>query len=112
MKRLLVLLLAVAFFGPVALAASRTWKSADGRFSTEAELLGVKDGKAQLKKTDGKVIEVPLAVAQRRGPGSTSRSGIPKPPRRPAGRRTRRPSRRTSRPPRRPSRGRPIRRLR
>ena len=44
----------------MALAAARTWKSADGRFSTEAELLGLKDGKAQLKKTDGKVIQVPL----------------------------------------------------
>jgi hypothetical protein len=60
MKRLLILLLVVAFFGPVALAASRSWKSSGGHFRTEAELVGFKDGKVELKKTDGKVIEVPL----------------------------------------------------
>ena len=60
MKRLLMLFLIVAFFCPVAPAESRTWKSSSGRFSTEAELLGFKDGKVKLKKADGKVIEVPL----------------------------------------------------
>ena len=60
MKRLLVLLLIVAFFVPVAMAASRTWKSSSGRFSVEAELVGFKDGKVQLKKANGKVIKVPL----------------------------------------------------
>ncbi len=60
MKRLLVLLLIVAFFVPVAMAASRTWKSSNGRFSVEAELVGFKDGKVQLKKANGKVIKVPL----------------------------------------------------
>ncbi|MBN2577867.1 MAG: hypothetical protein JXB10_02665 [Pirellulales bacterium] len=42
-------------------AASRTWKSCSGRFSIEAELIDFKDGKVQLKKTDGKVLSVPLA---------------------------------------------------
>ena len=60
MKRVLVLLLVVVFFAPVGPAASRTWKSISGRFSTEADLLGLKDGKVQLKKTDGTVIDVPL----------------------------------------------------
>ena len=60
MRRLLVLLLIGAFFCPAVLAATRTWKSSSGRFSTEAELLGFKDGKVKLKKADGKVVEVPL----------------------------------------------------
>ena len=60
MKRLLIVFLLVAFFASVALAASRTWTSSDGRFRTEAELLGFADGKVRLKKSDGKVIEVPL----------------------------------------------------
>ena len=60
MKRLLAAILIIAFFGSVALATARTWKSSNGRFSTEAELLGFEDGKVQLKKADGKVIEVPL----------------------------------------------------
>jgi hypothetical protein len=82
-KRLLVLLLAAAFLGPVALAAARTWKSADGRFSTEAELIGLEDGKAQLKKTDGKVVQVPLRslsaadqeYVHKRYPETAGRSG-------------------------------------
>lgn len=60
MKRLLAAILIIAFFGSVALAVTRIWKSGNGRFSTEAELIGFEDGKVQLKKADGKVIEVPL----------------------------------------------------
>lgn len=60
MKRLLMLLLIAALFAPAAWAASRTWTSSNGRFTTEADLLGFKDGKVKLKKTDGTVIEVPL----------------------------------------------------
>ena len=86
MKRLLVLLLIVVFFVPVALATSRTWKSSNGRFSTEAELLGFKDGKVQLKKADGKVIAVPLhslsAADQRyikkRYPAASAPGGVEK----------------------------------
>ena len=60
MKRFLAVLLILALAGAIAQAASRTWKSSNGRFSVEAELLDFKDGKAQLKKNDGTVIEVPL----------------------------------------------------
>jgi hypothetical protein len=42
------------------LALSRSWKSADGRYRTEAELVDFSDGKATLKKANGKAIEVPL----------------------------------------------------
>jgi hypothetical protein len=60
MKRLLVVCMVFLLAGSVALAASRTWKSSNGRYSIEAELLDFKDGKIQLKKSDGKVIDVPL----------------------------------------------------
>ena len=60
MKRVLAVLVVVGLAGSIALAAPRTWKSSDGRFSTEAELLNFKDGKAELKKSDGNVVEVPL----------------------------------------------------
>jgi hypothetical protein len=60
MKRLLVLFLLAAFFGPVDAAAPRTWNSSGGQFSTEADLLAFRDGKVRLKKTDGTVIDVPL----------------------------------------------------
>ena len=60
MKRLLTIPVVFVLVGSVSLAAPRTWTSSNGRFTTEAELLDFKDGKAQLKKTDGKVIEVPL----------------------------------------------------
>jgi hypothetical protein len=61
MKRLLIAFMILALVGTVSLAASRTWKSGNGRFSVDAELLDYKDGKAQLKKSDGTVIDVPLA---------------------------------------------------
>jgi hypothetical protein len=60
MKRFLAVFLILVLVGSIAHAASRTWKSSNGRFSVEAELLDFKDGKAQLKKADGTVIEVPL----------------------------------------------------
>ena len=60
MKRLLAISMVLALVGSISQAASRTWKSSNGRFSVEAELLDFKDGKAQLKKSDGAVIEVPL----------------------------------------------------
>jgi hypothetical protein len=41
-------------------AATRTWKSSDGRFSVEAELTGFENEQAQLKKADGKVLSVSL----------------------------------------------------
>ena len=60
MKRLLAGFLILVLVGSIAHAASRIWKSSNGRFSVEAELLDFKDGKAQLQKKDGTVIEVPL----------------------------------------------------
>jgi len=39
---------------------SRTWTDATGKFSVEAELVRVADGKVELKKADGTIIAVPL----------------------------------------------------
>lgn len=61
MKRLLALFVILALVGSVSQAELRTWKSSSGRFSVEAELLGLKDGKARLNKKDGSVVEVPLS---------------------------------------------------
>jgi len=62
MKRLpWVLMVSVLLAGTAAWAASRTWTSADGRFHIQAELVDFRDGKAHLEKSDGTVIEVPLA---------------------------------------------------
>lgn len=56
---------------------SRTWNDATGAFSVEAQLAGVADGKVRLKKSDGKIVAVPLDrlskedqdfVAQQSGP--------------------------------------------
>ncbi len=60
MKRLLTISVLLVLVASIAQAASRTWKSSNGRFSIKAELLDFKDGKAQLQKSDGTVIEVPL----------------------------------------------------
>lgn len=60
MKRLLAVAMLLALAGSISLADSRTWKSSNGRFTIKAELLDFKDGKAELKKGDGSVIEVPL----------------------------------------------------
>jgi hypothetical protein len=51
--------------GPAAGSTSdsplREWRNATGKYRVNAELMGVKDGKVQLKKSDGKVINIPLA---------------------------------------------------
>jgi hypothetical protein len=39
----------------------RDWSDITGKFHVKAELMGVKDGKVELKKTDGEIINVPLA---------------------------------------------------
>jgi RNA polymerase sigma-70 factor (ECF subfamily) len=41
--------------------ATRKWADSSGTFSVEAEMVDFKDGKVSLKKTNGKVIIVPLA---------------------------------------------------
>ncbi|MBN2216996.1 MAG: PDZ domain-containing protein [Pirellulales bacterium] len=38
----------------------RTWTDTTGKYKTEAEYLGVEDGKVRLRKTDGTVVEIPL----------------------------------------------------
>jgi hypothetical protein len=38
----------------------RTWSDVSGTFTLEAEFVGIEDGKAKLKKADGKVVAVPL----------------------------------------------------
>ncbi|MEM6799480.1 MAG: thioredoxin-like domain-containing protein [Planctomycetota bacterium] len=43
-----------------ALAETRTWKDASGRFEIEAEAVGVEGGRVRLRKADGKEITVPL----------------------------------------------------
>lgn len=41
-------------------STNRTWKSSDGKFNIEASLAGVEDGKARLKKDNGKIVSVPV----------------------------------------------------
>ena len=38
----------------------RMWSDRSGKFKVEAELVGVADGKVQLKRKDGQTVEVPL----------------------------------------------------
>jgi len=42
-------------------AVGRTWTSRDGKFTTEATLVDLRDGQVSLKKADGKEIRVPLS---------------------------------------------------
>jgi hypothetical protein len=54
---IVVLGLLVAVVSP---AAPRKWTDDTGRYSVEAELVDVKDGKVVLRKADGTTVEVPL----------------------------------------------------
>lgn len=63
------LLIAVLAFSMPAWGAPRTWTDQSGKFSVEAELIDVQDGKARLKKADGTILAVSLqklSVADRR----------------------------------------------
>lgn len=65
MKRyILSLLVAVAlaavYLGSDAAAENRTWVDVTGKHKIEAEFVGLADGKARLKKADGRVVEVPV----------------------------------------------------
>lgn len=53
----------------VASALGREWKARSGGYTVEAELVGVKDGNAVLKKKDGKEIAVPLSKLSLRDVG-------------------------------------------
>jgi thiol-disulfide isomerase/thioredoxin len=44
----------------VAVAKERTWTDKTGKFSVSAELVEVEDGKAVLRRTDGKTVTVPV----------------------------------------------------
>jgi len=45
---------------PGGVALSRIWTSSSGEHTVEAEMVDFKDGKVRLKKTDGKVITLPM----------------------------------------------------
>ena len=55
-----LLLSALALLAGMAEAATRTWTSANGKFTVEAELVTVKDEKVELRKPNGDTLEVPL----------------------------------------------------
>ena len=46
-------------------APGRTWTDATGQYTVEAELIEVVDGKVRLKKSDGRVLRVPVAKLSR-----------------------------------------------
>jgi small-conductance mechanosensitive channel len=46
---------------PTSGATVRTWSDATGQFRVEAELVEIKDATAVLKKSDGKLLQVPLS---------------------------------------------------
>ena len=54
-----VLLAAVALTppSPAAQPTVRTWTDATGKFRVRAEFLGIKEGRVQLKKSDGTTLE-------------------------------------------------------
>ena len=54
--QIVVLILNLVAGGP-----TRTWTDSTGKFSVEAELIEVRDGKAQLRKADGSTLAVPVA---------------------------------------------------
>lgn len=54
------LLVVVLFALGANYALARKWTDKTGRFSVEAEFVELRDGKVALKKTDGKIIRVPI----------------------------------------------------
>ncbi len=61
MKRLVLCVTVIVLTASSLPAEVRTWSSANGKFSVQAELVEVVDGKARLRKEDGQVIAVPIA---------------------------------------------------
>jgi|GEM_PF-5474051 len=55
---LLITMLAAGVFNQQ--AEARTWADISGKFTVDAHLLGVIEGKARLQRTDGPVVEIPL----------------------------------------------------
>jgi hypothetical protein len=62
MKGLLAATTAWAILYSASVAAARTWTSLGGKYTTEAELLDIKDGRVKLQKADGSVVHVPLVA--------------------------------------------------
>ena len=78
-QSLLILVLAAAL--GTADAPTRKWTDAAGRFSVEAEMVDLQNGAVHLKRTDGKIISVPLKELSladqefvRQATGSSSRT--------------------------------------
>jgi outer membrane protein assembly factor BamB len=59
MRRLLAWALPLAVLPLAALAASRVWTDNTGSHSIEADLVGFSDGVVQLRREDGRVVDVP-----------------------------------------------------
>jgi thiol-disulfide isomerase/thioredoxin len=71
----LVLVVGAAAFGEV-----RTWTDASGKFSVDAELVGVDGGQVTLRSSDGKTLAVPLSrlsAADRRHLAAQGNTGEP-----------------------------------
>lgn len=60
------LLVVLAVLTPTARATAREWKDSTGKFSVEAEFVDLVEETVRLKKTDGKVVALPLTRLQRR----------------------------------------------
>ena len=58
MRASIAAVVVLAVFTPIAFA--RTWTDSTGKYTVEAELLDFKDGNVQLKKEDGKTVNVPI----------------------------------------------------
>jgi hypothetical protein len=59
-KTIAAIVSVVSLLTLVVIASAREWKDQSGRFSTEAELVSVKDGTVTLKKTDGTVVSLSI----------------------------------------------------
>jgi len=82
-----LLALVSGIVSPRAWAETRTWSDASGKYRIEAELVYAGDGNVRLKKTDGRVVTVPLSklsdadrrfvrdwlAEKRKGPGDLSK---------------------------------------
>jgi hypothetical protein len=58
--RLFTVLVLLGVIAAGVLAEERTWTDKSGKFTVSGELVEVQDGKAVLRRADGKEISVPL----------------------------------------------------
>lgn len=61
MINFLTLICIVNFAGNETLDESRTWEDKSGKFSVQAEMISVSEGKVKLKRDDGKIIDVAIS---------------------------------------------------